>query len=115
MTAGRLDRRVVVQERTTSRDAATGEQLETWAEAGTLWMGKRDTRAGERFSPDQVVAEIDTVFRARWSPALATVRPETHRLLYRDRVYNIHGVTELGRRETVEIACAARGEDGFGG
>jgi SPP1 family predicted phage head-tail adaptor len=109
--AGRLDRRVVLQSKTTTRDASTGEEIEGWAEAGALWMGKRDVRASERFGPDQVVAEIDTVFRARWSPALTVIRPETHRLLYDDRIYNIHGITELGRRETVEIACAARGED----
>lgn len=114
MRIGPLDRRVAVQKKTKSRDPATGEELATWATTMTLWMGKRDARAAERFASEQNLAEIHTVFEARWSPALVRLRADTHRLVYRGRVYEIHGVTELGRGEACEIATVARGEARFG-
>lgn len=113
MRAGPLDRRVTVQEKVVTQSPAGGE-IEVWSDLYALWMGKRDVRAAERFAAQQVVAEIDTVFTARFAPALLDIRPDTHRLVYRGRVYNIHGLTELGRRDGVEIACSARGEASFG-
>lgn len=109
MQAGRLDRRVRIEVKTDSRGEAGGV-TETWSTAGRAWMGKRDRRAQESWEGVQVVAEIDTVFTARWSPAFAEISPESHRLVYRNRAYEIHGVVELGRREAVEIPCTARGE-----
>ncbi len=113
MRAGPLDRRVTVQARSTSQSAA-GEVVETWTDLFTVWMGKRDTRAAERFGAEQRVAEVDATFMARWAPAFDAIRPDTHRLVYRSRIYQIHGITELGRREGVEIACQARAERAFG-
>jgi len=117
MRAGPLDRRVVIEKKAPAQDG-TGEEVDTWAPViatgdHAVWMGKRDVRAGERFAAQQTVAEIDTVFTARWAPGFDEIQPDTHRLVYRGRVYNVQGVTELGRRDGIEIACAARGEAAF--
>lgn len=111
MRAGRLDRRVVIEVRSVARDA-TGQEVETWSPAKTVWMGKRDVRANERWGAQQVVAEIDAVFTARWRPGDVRLSTDNHRLVYAGRVYNILGITELGRRGGIEIACAGRGEAG---
>jgi head-tail adaptor len=113
MRAGKLDRRVAVEIRDIAQ-SDSGEAVEGWTPVGTFWMGKRDARALERFSGAERVAEIDTVFKARWLPLMRQLRPDTHRLVYRGRVHEIMGVTELGRAEGVEIACMARAEAAFG-
>lgn len=112
MRIGALDRRVTIQALSTAADAA-GEPIETWTDVRTVWMGRRDMRAAERFAGQQTVAEVDTVFSARWAPATAEIRPETHRLVLDGRVYAVHGVAEIGRREKVEIAAAARAEAAY--
>ncbi|CAN5480463.1 hypothetical protein BH10PSE7_BH10PSE7_15460 [soil metagenome] len=109
MRAGELDRRVDVQERTVTQ-GDVGENVESWSTVRTQWMGKRDVRAAERLKGNgELAAEIDTVFKARYLPG-RDIAPDTHRLLYGGRVYQIHGVTELGRGEAIEITCQARGE-----
>ena len=113
MRAGKLDRRVTVQKRDLTQ-SETGEQLEGWIPLMTLWMGKRDVRATEKFTGTERVAEIDTVFKARFLPLMRDLKPDTHRLVYRGRIHEIMGVTELGRTEGVEIACAARAEAAYG-
>lgn len=114
MKAGALDRRVTVQIRTRMQSATSGEEAEGWADLFTVWMSKRDLRTSERFAAEQIVAEVDSSFRARWSAALLDIRPDTHRLVHRGRLFEIHGVADLGRLEGVEFACAARGEAHYG-
>lgn len=109
IAAGRLDRRVEIQEKTATRDSG-GDTVDTWATVMTLWAGKRDVRASERYGSAQVIAEIDSVFTFRWWPAFSTVKPDTHRLVDNGRTYDIHGVTEIGRAEGIEITATARGE-----
>jgi SPP1 family predicted phage head-tail adaptor len=112
MSGRRYDRRVTVQLRTKVTQPS-GQEKETWAEAFNRWMRKRDARASERYTADQLVAEIDTVFTGRYLQCLA-IRPDTHRFVYLGRVYEILGRTELGRQDDLEFACAARGEASYG-
>lgn len=112
MSNRRYDRRVTVQVRTRTQDA-TGQEVETWPASFRRWMRKRDVRATERYTAEQLVAEVDTVFTGRYLPC-DEIRPDTHRLLYRGRIYEILGRTELGRQDDLEFACAARGEASYG-
>lgn len=109
MRAGARDRRIELQQRTLTQ-SASGEAVESWTSLGRLWASKRDMRAGERWEAQQVVADIETVWVINWFPGWDTIRPDTHRLLYYDRVYEIHGLREIGRHEGIEIATSARGE-----
>lgn len=110
MRAGSLDRRVTVQVLSNRAQDASGQEIEEWTPLLTAWMGKRDIRADERFAGAQVVAEIDAVFVSRWWRAMAEVRPDTHRLSYDGRIWNIVGIREIGRHEGLEFAACARAE-----
>lgn len=119
--AGRLDKRVTVQERSTVQDPDTGEVREEWADLFTLWMDRRDSRridaapGQERFAANQKLAEADATFQCRRSSATLEIWPDTHRLIHKGRIYEIQGVADLGRAEArVEIACTVRTEKRFG-
>lgn len=108
--SGRLDRLVTIEVRALTK-GATGEQVESWSCLTTRWMSKRDVRAAERFAGQELRAEIDTVFRCRFpDPCDLVIAPDTHRLKYGGRVYQIHGCSEIGRREALELSCSARAE-----
>lgn len=112
MRAGDRDRRIRLQERQLTQ-GPSGEEVESWISLGLLWAGKRDMRADERWAANQLVAEISTVWTVNWFPAWETIGPDTHRLVYRDRIYEIHGLREIGRHEGIEIATAARAEASY--
>lgn len=109
MRAGRRDRRVMIQTRTDTR-APSGEPIEGWADVGEVWAGKRDVRAGQRFGAAQIMAEVDTIFEMVRRPGGVELTPDTHRLVFGGRVYRIHGVAEIGRNKSIEVAASARAE-----
>jgi SPP1 family predicted phage head-tail adaptor len=113
VNAGVRDRRILLQTRTLTT-AASGEEVESWNDVQPLWARKRDMRAGERWTANQLVAEIETVWGINYFPGWDIIRPDTHRLIYRNRVYEIHGLREIGRHDGIEIASSARGEAVFG-
>ena len=112
MRAGGLDRQVLIEQRVRPQDS-TGELVDTWLPVQRLWAGKRDMRAAERWAADQLVAELATAWTLRWFPGWDQIRPDTHRLVYKDQVFDIHGVREIGRQEGIEIATAARAEAAY--
>jgi SPP1 family predicted phage head-tail adaptor len=109
--AGELDRQVEIQKRAQVQ-APAGEVIDSWDPVQRLWASKRDMRASERWAANQRVAELATVWFMRWFPGWEAIRADTHRLVYRDQVFEIHGVREIGRREGIEIATVARAEGG---
>ena len=110
MRAGQLDRRVNLEVKTTSRDSL-GQPIETWSVVRTLWAHRAEgSKVAERFGANQTYAMVTTVFRVGYFPALTTIAPDTHRLVFNGRAYNIHGVVEIGRKQGVELLCSARGE-----
>lgn len=111
MWAGRLDRRVAIQQRSDAQSLA-GDPMATWATVKTVAMGKRDLKAEERFAGSQVAASVTTLFTAR-AQAVRDVDPATYRLVYEGQVFNIEGRRELGRNDGVEFQCSARGEAGL--
>lgn len=100
--AGRLDRRVTIEAVTTARDAL-GQPVETWTTWKTVWMGKKDIRAAERFRADQEIAEETTVWMSHWIDGLTA----QHRLVVEDKTYDIVGLAEIGRRAGLEITATA--------
>ena len=113
MRSGRLDRRVVIQRLTVTTNEV-GEQVDTWSELATVWSERSPRGVVQKFNANQVYAEVDTVFRTRWYPWATTLDPMEHRLVYRSRVYDIHGTEEIGRREGVMILTKARSDNESG-
>lgn len=115
MAAGELDRRVTIEVATETRDAA-GDVIQVawgppagWSQGGKRWASKRDGRPSEVRGDQEVLRQIDTVFVLRWDQHTSTIGPETHRVLYRDRAYEIVGLGETREREDgVSLLCCSR-------
>lgn len=110
MRAGVLDRLVTLEAKTVARDTL-GQPIETWAVVRKLHAQRVEgSRVAERFGANQTYATVTTIFRVGYFPALDTVTVDTHRLVYKGRLFNIHGAIELGRKNGVELLCSARAE-----
>jgi SPP1 family predicted phage head-tail adaptor len=101
--AGALDRRVVIQTRTLTRNAY-GEQVESWATLDTVWAQKLDVLGREFFGSQRELAEGTAKFRLRWRDDLSV----TDRLSFDSKTYDIVQISELGRHEGLEIVAVAR-------
>jgi SPP1 family predicted phage head-tail adaptor len=106
MQAGSLDRRIVLQRYSLTRDDLNNA-VETWTTLATVWAEKLDISDRERVTAAQLGADITTRFRIRYSSAVAALNPKD-RVLYGGRTYDVMGVKEIGRREGLELTTAAR-------
>lgn len=105
MRAGRLRHRVVIQERTLSRDGF-GDAVESWASVATVPAEVRMPSGAERFvgQADQERATVTHRVRVRWR---GDVRPGSHRLLYDDRVLDVEMAEDPDGRGR-ELVCICR-------
>ena len=98
MKAGRMDRRITIEEIVESRDSY-GAVIKTWALFATVWAEVRPVRSRELIASAKVTAEFDTVFRCRW---LDGVLPSM-RVVHDGAAYDVTGIAEIGRRDGLEI------------
>jgi SPP1 family predicted phage head-tail adaptor len=103
MRAGRLDRRVTLQQRTLAQDAQ-GQQIETWTDVDTVWASKRDLRGREFFAAEATNAEASTVFEIRYRADVTVL----NRLVYAGVTHRIIQVAEIGRRQGLQLICAGK-------
>lgn len=97
MNPGKLDRRIVLQVRTLSRDG-TGSRVETWSDSATLWAEVVTQKGSEKSAADAERPVDSRQFRIRHR----AIDPTNHRILYQSKFYNITGTTEEpGRRSTL--------------
>jgi SPP1 family predicted phage head-tail adaptor len=108
MSAGKLDRRIAIQ-RAAMTVNAFNEPVANWADLVTLWAGRRDVSAAERYRAQEVGAEITTRFTIRWSSLAASIDPRD-RILFEGRLYDITAVRDIGRRAWREIDAVARAD-----
>lgn len=110
MRAGRLDRRVTIEQLTETQNGV-GETIKTWSTLATLWAERVPQGVVQKYNTQQQYAEVTAVFRIRWFPHASAISPELHRVVYRDRVYDVHGTEEIGRRDGLMILTAARADN----
>ncbi|MEC9433876.1 MAG: phage head closure protein [Pseudomonadota bacterium] len=111
MRSGDLDRRVTLQRATSVQDAL-GEPIQTWADIATVWAKKIESRRQAREAPDAGEARAALTrrtFEIRWSTTVADLGP-LDRLVFEGRIFDILGVSEIGRREGLSIEAVARAE-----
>jgi SPP1 family predicted phage head-tail adaptor len=120
MHAGRLDRKITIQRKSTT-PSDSGEPVETWS---TLGVARRSAsykpvRGDERYSGEQIVGEEQVEFRIRYSsemnglssldrviyPALEGGESEGDLVRF---IYDILAVHKLGRREGLQIIANRR-------
>lgn len=105
MPALLLDRRVTIEQRTTS-PSATGHPAETWTVLDTVWAAKEDLGGTEGYRSQQIAAVASTRFTIRWR---GDVTPE-NRVRWDGRLYEIVQALEEGRQAWLQLLCNAQAE-----
>ena len=121
MRAGRFDRRITVQRKSTGY-SDSGSPVETWSAISHRRPASRSPIGGEeRFQAQQFVAREQVEFRVRCGSSIAGLSP-LDRVIYpspldpneqappEHSIYDIMAVHEIGRREGFRIMCARRAE-----
>jgi len=108
--AGELDRRIIVQRATVTRDGLNNP-VETWVDHATIWAKYEPVSDGEKFRAGERASEIGARFTIRYSSQVADVSPKD-RLVFSGRTYAITRVKEVGRRVALEITVVGRDDDG---
>jgi SPP1 family predicted phage head-tail adaptor len=102
--AGRLDRLVQLRHRVLTSDANTGEKVQSWPTAYVfVYANKRDVRGREYFSAQQLNSEITTTWTIRYRTDVKV----TDRLFVDGVAYDIVSISEIGRREGLELQTTA--------
>lgn len=105
MRAGQLDRRITIESQSVAANSF-GEEIPTWGTLVTVWAQALPLRDVETYQSDQFDAQRWVKFRIRWRSDVTIT--EKCRLLHDDgQYYNITGVSELGRREGLELLAYA--------
>jgi head-tail adaptor len=105
--AGQLDELFDVERATTTQDE-TGAPVETWAVWKTIWLGRRDVQAAERFRAYLEIATETTVLVGHY---LAGLQHDDRLVRRQDgQIFDIVGLAEVGRRQGLEITAAAKVE-----
>lgn len=98
MMSGRLDRKITIQEPTTTYDSY-GEPVESWSDLAIVWAEVRQQSAREMWESGKV-SEVEMMFRIRYRSGI----DETCRVVYDGKNYDITGEPrEIGRRDGLEI------------
>lgn len=105
MLAGKLDRKITIQERTLTQNA-TGEAETAWSTFTEAWAQKLDMAGREYFTAQQVNSEITTKFKTRHIDGLNMEM----RISYDGLIYDIINIAELGRNVGIEIMAKAKHE-----
>lgn len=108
MKAGSLDRRITILRASVSRNSFN-EELPTWNPMATVAAGAVPVSDGERQRAGETLATSKYRFTVRHSAMAATVDPRD-RIKFEDRLFDVNGVKEIGRREGYEITATARAE-----
>lgn len=106
MEPGRLDRRIILLQRSTSADD-WNQNLNSYVQLAEVWAEVRDQGAKEREEADQRVTVNPKIFTIRFRSDITT----KHRISYDSDIYHITGITEIGRKEGQRITAVARDND----
>lgn len=98
MLIGNLDRRVTIQQRTDVQDTY-GAPVPTWSDLAEVWAQVTPVRGVERMTAEQLTSDATTRIRIRYRAGIT----ELLRVSYEGKVYQIHAVLEVGRREGLDL------------
>lgn len=107
--AGELDRRIMIQLSTPKLDPS-GDQIQSWDDDFKLWARRVPKAVGlEKTTEGGLLREYDIVFEVRDGGKARSIAPESNRLIYKRRVYEIVGVRPSAHRaDRIEILAATR-------
>lgn len=106
MRAGRKDRRIEIQQLTTTK-SDFGSDAEAWNLYKEVWAMYIPVAGKEPYNSNQLHSEIEVLFRIDY---IAGISPKTHRIKYAGVIYDITAALEIeGRKQTWELRTKARG------
>lgn len=109
MEAGKLNRRVLIEQPIAKPDPEYGTQKITWAPLVTTWASVTDIRMSARGGGEAVVhGDLRVLVRPcrvviRYRSAVTAAMRVT--LLDENRVMQIVGIAVIGRKEALELQC----------
>ncbi|MEG0818840.1 MAG: phage head closure protein [Brevundimonas sp.] len=108
--AGDFDRRILIQQAQQSRDEAGDVINEDWIDRFKLWARRVPGAPGvEISSTGGVLRQRDITFAVRDRTKAQEIAPETYRILYKGRIYEIVGIVPgKERANEIEILTASR-------
>lgn len=109
MDAGKLDRRITIQQYGVTYDS-DNQPIEGFTDLATVWASVQYASDRERVRAAEVGATITIRFQIRYSSTVESVNPKD-RVVYDGKVFDISAVKEIGRREGVEISAAAAADE----
>lgn len=99
MRAGKLDRRVIFQTKTEIKNSYGEKAVTSWANTFTTWANVLELKGKESFEASQIVQKADIRLKIRYR----TNVDEEMRFAYNGKHYNIYSISELGRKDGLEI------------
>ena len=101
MQAGKLNKRVIIQQYAATRDDYGGEVL-TWSDIVTAWAQKAHRTSREFFAAQKVNAETTDMFIIRHYSGITTKM----RVIFDGKTYDIIGANDPdGRRREIQLMC----------
>lgn len=110
IASGKLRHKVVLQEPVQSQDPETGAMVLAWKKVAEPWASIEPLSAREFIAAQASQSEVTTRIVIRYRPDVNA----TMRIVYRGKVYNIHGVLpdpESGR-DYMTLPCSEGVNDG---
>jgi SPP1 family predicted phage head-tail adaptor len=99
MQLGDLDRRIVIEQYTTTTDAY-GQRVESWTTFATVWAKIMYEGGGEDFEAEQKTANRIVKFLIRYASVT-----EKMRVSYASAYYDIENIEEVGRKNYLVLRC----------
>ena len=106
MDAGKLDTRVTVMTRTTSRGSLNSEIVSWSASADKFWAQKMSQRPVEAWKAGQTAAQLEVALRCRWSSVTSAIAVNG-RLTFDGKTYEVIGAPQMIRRDEIQIVCVS--------
>ncbi|WP_084999597.1 phage head closure protein [Cronobacter sakazakii] len=110
MQAGKLRHRITLQKPVKKQSPTTGAIINTWEDVATLWADVVDLSVREFVAAQAGQNEVTSRITIRYRQDVTN----KHRILYRGRIYNIHGVLadDKSGLEYLTLPCSQGVNDG---
>ena len=110
VASGKLDRRLLIQTLDPAIDAAGDVLLTSWSDGFKLWAMLVPRPMGvENVTPGGVLRQFDTIFGVRDGLKARSIAPESHRILWHGRVYELISVAPNATRlDLLNLLVSAR-------
>lgn len=109
LMSGLMNRRIVIQRATITRNASTGAEVKSWATYATVWaqvlesVTPREATANSGAQGAVAAFGYQTKFRIRHR---TDIRRDKMRISYRGQLYRIVAIAEIGsRKEGLQLAA----------